>query len=74
MITQELIARENYQNSLRLLNAETRNFKAGGSSLFLVNLREMQAIESQIAWFSLKAEYQRTLAKFYFDAGLPISF
>lgn len=57
---------ENYR---RLLDAEMEKFGQGESSIFLINTREQRWLESQIKWWKLMAELQKTEAALLWAAG-----
>jgi outer membrane protein TolC len=56
-------------NSERLRNAEKVNFDNGESSLFLINTRETNLLNSQIKYFEMINKYQKSKAFFYTTLG-----
>ncbi len=56
-------------NSERLRNAEKTNFDNGESSLFLINTRETNLLNSQIKYFEMINKYQKSKALFYNTLG-----
>ncbi len=65
MITQERIV-SNY-NILR--DGEETRFRNGESSLFLVNTRERQLIESQVRFYEFRSKYSLSTTKLVWEAG-----
>jgi len=53
-----------------LLNGENRRFQAGESSLFLVNLREVALLDSQLKQIDLLAKYRKAFFVLDKDAGI----
>lgn len=56
-------------NSERLRNAEKINFDNGESSLFLINTRETNLLNSQIKYYEMIKKYQTSKAAFYNTLG-----
>lgn len=63
MARQWLQAREVFQMSQALLDAERRRFMLGESSVFLVNSRENAMVQSAIRWLGIRKEYRLTIEK-----------
>ncbi len=57
------------ENFKRLLIGEEQRFRAGESSMFLVNARENKVIESEVKLIELKAKYNKTEAAVKWSAG-----
>jgi outer membrane protein TolC len=58
------------QNQELLVQAETRKFELGESSLFLVNSRESKLNELRVKIESLRMKYEKALATLLFASGL----
>lgn len=63
------IQRATVSNYERLRQAEISKLQVGESSLFLVNTRETQLIDSQIKLAALQAKYQKSRAELLWAAG-----
>lgn len=64
------IVRQNMKNFFELLRVEQRKFQIGESSLFLVNAREVQAIDAELLYLQLLHRYQTSIASFFRAAGV----
>lgn len=64
------LVRSNKDNFYELLRIEQRKFQIGESSLFLVNAREVQAIDAELLYLQLLHRYQTSIASFFRAAGL----
>ncbi len=60
----------NYNNNIKLVKAEETRFLNGESSLFLINVREVKALESLEKLISLKTKYFKTIYALQWSAGL----
>ena len=67
--TQIGIYEEVYRNYQKLLSVEELKFSIGESSLFLVNSRELKAIEAQQKLMELKTKFFKSLASFQWATG-----
>lgn len=63
------LAGQNSQNYIRLLSGEEMKFKAGESSLFLVNARETKALEAQQKYAELRAKFFKSYYGLEWAAG-----
>jgi outer membrane protein TolC len=68
--TQITLQNEIIKNTLTLLRGEETRFFSGESSLFMINAREMRAIEAQQKLIELKAKNQKTLIELKGAAGM----
>ena len=66
---QEQLFTINTVNYERLLEAEKQKFDLGESSLFLINSREINVIESQIKLINLRGKYQKSIASLTYSTG-----
>ncbi|MFM1913401.1 MAG: hypothetical protein RIR51_1239 [Bacteroidota bacterium] len=64
------IQEQNYENYLRLLNAEQTKFFTGESSLFKINAREIKALEVLNKLISVKINYYKSFYCLQWSAGL----
>lgn len=64
------LVRNNMKNFFELLRIEQRKFQIGESSLFLVNAREVQAIDAELQYLQLLHRYQTSIASFFRAAGI----
>ncbi|MCX8148514.1 TolC family protein [Thermaurantimonas aggregans] len=64
------MVRNNMKNFFELLRIEQRKFQIGESSLFLVNAREVQAIDAELQYLQLLHRYQTSIASFFRAAGI----
>jgi outer membrane protein TolC len=60
---------QTYQNYETLYNAELRRFQIGESTLFLVNRREIKAIEARLKLAELLVKYQVAYQEIWFSGG-----
>lgn len=60
----------NFNNYIKLVQAEDSRFKNGESSLFLINSRENKALEAQEKLIDLKTKFYKTLYNIQWSAGL----
>jgi len=58
------------ENYYKLLAGEREKFNNGESSLFLINAREIMAIDAEITLISLQTTYQKDRLGMYWAAGL----
>ncbi len=68
--TQITLQNEIIKNTLTLLRGEETRFFSGESSLFMINAREMRAIEAQQKLIELKAKNQKALIELKGAAGM----
>jgi outer membrane protein TolC len=61
-----------YLNYLALQRGEEIRFRAGESSLFLINSRENKALEALLKLQELKAKYYKTVVALQWSAGLLV--
>lgn len=61
------------RNYERMLEGELEKFRAGESSLFLVNSRENKLLEARLKLISMAAKYQKARAAVVWSAGVPVS-
>jgi hypothetical protein len=54
-----------------LFKGEQQKFKAGESSLFLVNSRESKLIEATLKAIDIEVEQKMADAEFYFNSTFP---
>lgn len=64
------LARQTVQNYRGLLDAEIFKFRAGESSLFLINSRETKLIESQVKLLKLQKKFRKSLVGVEWSAGV----
>jgi outer membrane protein TolC len=55
-----------------LLDASQVKFRAGETSLFLVNSYERKLLKEQVGLAELQAKYAKSLAAYYFSSGTPL--
>jgi outer membrane protein TolC len=60
-------ASKNYRT---MLDAENQKFRIGESTLFVVNMREMQWIEGRTKYIQTYAKYRKELLKAYYTLGI----
>ncbi|AKD58561.1 membrane protein [Spirosoma radiotolerans] len=72
LINQITTQQRTIENQQILVKGETDKFLLGESSLFLVNSRETKLIDLRLKGESLKATYQKTIARLYYVAGSTI--
>lgn len=68
------LVKQNMKNFFELLRIEQRKFQIGESSLFLVNAREIQAIDAELLYLQLLHRYQTSIASFFRAAGILFDF
>lgn len=68
------LVKQNMQNFFELFRVEQRKFQIGESSLFLVNAREIQAIDAELLYLQLLHRYQTSIASFFRAAGILYTF
>ncbi|MCH8553986.1 MAG: TolC family protein [Schleiferiaceae bacterium] len=66
---QAILQKEIKNNTRSLFEFETRKFQVGESSLFLINAREVTAIDAENAWLRAQARVQKSAAKVDWAAG-----
>ena len=67
---QVVLYNQTYQNYEQLYQAELRKFQIGESTLFLVNSREIKAIEARIKRAELLAKYQIAYQGVWYSGGV----
>jgi outer membrane protein TolC len=67
--SQILDSRDNVSNFYRMLEAETDKFMAGESNVFMINAREQQWIQSQLALWDLQVMYKIVSLKILYEQG-----
>ncbi len=68
------IAETNFKRFQELLRIEQRKFQIGQSSLFLVNAREVQAIDAEMLYLTLLNRYRTNIAEFFRAAGILVNY
>ena len=69
LASQILLYNQTYQNYEQLYQAELRKFQVGESTLFLVNSREISAIDAALKRAELLAKYQTAYQGVWYSGG-----
>ena len=67
---QVILYNQSYQNYEQLYQAELRKFQIGESTLFLVNSREIKAIEARLKRAELLTKYQTAYQGVWYSGGV----
>ena len=74
LVQRLVLAENNFKKFQELLRVEQRRFQIGQSSLFLVNAREVQAIDAELLYLSLLNSYRINVAEFFRAAGILVDY